>query len=157
MGCRVLARGVSSFSIACRRYNTMGAGLSDAVKTHVGTHGAFLNKVGYECAEHLQEFAIALVRAVRNRTPLNVVAYCIGGEKWSVALATVLFHCAKGLVGVIVDPALPHHICSSTWHCACRGNCNLCTNGLHSDVVTQTPGHADAVRRSNEIYLELIG
>ncbi len=97
MVCRVLARGGSSFIIACRRYNTMGTDFSEAVKKHVGTHGAILDKVGYECAEHLQEFAIALVRAVRNRTPLNVVAYCIGGEKWSVALATVLYHCVNGV------------------------------------------------------------
>ena len=155
MACRVLARGVSSLEIACRRYDTMDAGLSATVAQHVGTHGAFLRKVGYECTEHLREFATALVRALRFSTQLNVVAYCIGGEKWSVALATVLYHCIKGLVGVIVDPAFPHHICSSTWHRTCRGNCNLCTNGLHSDVVTQAPGLADAVRRFNAIYLEL--
>ena len=159
MWCRVLARGVSSFNIACRRYNTMGAGLSDAVKTHVDTHGDFLSKVGYECAEHLQEFAIALVRAVRNRTPLNVVAYCIGGEKWSVALATVLFHCIRELHGVVdaFVPAFPLHLCSSTWYRTCRGDCNLCTNGLRSDVVRDNPGAAFAVSRFNAMYLGQIG
>ena len=154
MACRVLARGVSSFKIACRRYDTMDAGLSATVAQHVGTHGAFLRKVGYECTEHLREFATALVRALRSSTQLNVVAYCIGGEKWSVALATVLLHCIKGLVGVdAFDPAFPHHLCSSTWHRTCRGDCNLCTNGLHSDVVRDNPGAAFAVGRFNEIYL----
>ena len=157
MACRVLARGVSSLEIACRRYDTMDGALKASVAGHVGTHGAFLHRVGRECTDHLRVFATALVSALRSSTQLNVVAYCVGGEKWSVALATVLFHCIERLVGVIVDPAFPHHICSSTWHRACRGNCNLCTNGLHSDVVTQTPGLADAVRRSSEIYLELIG
>ncbi len=53
MGCRVLARGVSSFKIACRRYDCMEAGLADTVVRHVGTHGAFLRKVGYECTIQL--------------------------------------------------------------------------------------------------------
>ena len=139
MACRVLARGVSAFKIRMQALRHHGRGLLPA-EGRVRVHRASPR-----------------VRDIALLTQLSVVAYCIGGEKWSVALATVLLHCAKGLGGVIVDPALPHHICSSTWHCACRGNCNLCTNGLHSDVVTQTPGLADAVRRSNEIYLELIG
>ncbi len=157
MGCRVLARGVSSFKIACRRYDTMPEDLSKSVARHVGTHGAILKKVGDECTVHLREFAQALREAVRHSTPLSVAAYCIGGEKWSVALATVLFHCAKGLGGVIVDPALPHHICSSTWHCACRGNCNRGTTGLRSDVVINNLGVAFAVGRVNEIFLWHIG
>ena len=137
----------------------MDTGLSGAVVKHVGTHGAFLHKVGYECAEHLQEFAIARVRAVRNRTPLNVVAYCIGGEKWSVALATVLLHCIKGLHGVVdaFDPPFPLHLCSSTWYRTCRGVCIMCNNGLHSTVVCDTPGVAYAVSRFNEIYAAQMG
>ena len=131
----------------------MPEGLSKSVARHVGTHGAILDKVGYECAEHLQEFAIALVRAVRNRTPLKVVAYCIGGEKWSVALATVLYHCVKGLKGVNpFDPAFPQHLCSSEWHRTCRGVCNLCQNALHSDVIDLNPGLALAVERFNRSF-----
>ena len=139
MACRVLARGVCSFKnrMQALRHHGRGPLLAEGrVRVHRASPRA---------------------RDIALLTQLSVVAYCIGGEKWSVALATVLLHCAKGLVGVIVDPALPHHICSSTWHCACRGNCNLCTNGLHSDVVTQTPGLADAVRRFSEIYIERVG
>ena len=132
----------------------MDASLFDSVAQHVGTHGAILQKVGFECTPHLREFATALVHAMRSSTELNVVAYCIGGEKWSVALATVLYHCIKGLVGDSVEPVIPHHICSPTWHRTCRGNCDQCHNGLHTDVVTQAAGVADAVRRLNQIYLE---
>ena len=96
MGCRVLARGVSPFKTAHRRYDCMDTDLAATGKKHVGTHGAFLLKVGSECIEHLEEFATGLVRALRCRTSLRVAAYCIGGEEWSVALATVLFHCIKG-------------------------------------------------------------
>ncbi len=125
MGCRVLARGVSSFTIACRRYDTMEAGLAGTVVAHVGTHGAFLLKIGYECALQLDQFAVQLARAYRSRQPANVVAYCIGGEKWSVALATVLYHRVKGLRGVNpFDAAFPHHLCSSERRGACRGVCN---------------------------------
>jgi hypothetical protein len=153
MGCRVLARGVSSFTIACRRYDTMEAGLAGTVVEHVGTHGAFLLKIGYECAVQLDQFAVQLARAYRFRQPLNVVAYCIGGEKWSVALATVLYHCVKGLKGVNpFDPAFPQHLCSSEWHRTCRGVCNECQNALHSDVIELNPGLALAVERFNRSF-----
>jgi hypothetical protein len=153
MGCRVLARGVSSFTIACRRYDTMEARLAGTVKAHVGTHGAFLLKIGNECSRHLDQFAVQLARALLYRQPLNVVAYCIGGEKWSVALATVLYHCVKGLKGVNpFDPAFPQHLCSSEWHRTCRGVCNLCQNALHSDVIELNPGLALAVERFNRSF-----
>ena len=158
MGCRVLARGVSSYTIACRRYDTMEAGLAGTVVEHVGTHGAFLLKIGYECAVQLDQLAVQLARAYRFRTPLNVVAYCIGGEKWSVALATVLYHCVKGLKGVNqFDPAFPHHMCSSTWHRTCRGICNQCQNALRSDVIDNNEGVAWAVERFNRAFLYHIG
>ncbi len=95
MGCRVLARGVSPFKTAHRRYDCMDTDLAATGKKHVGTHGAFLLKIGNECSRHLDQFAVQLARALRYRQPLNVVAYCIGGEKWSVALATVLYHCVN--------------------------------------------------------------
>ncbi len=93
MGCRVLASGVSLFEITCRRYDCItDTEISATVLKHVGTHATLLQKVRYECTVHLEEFAGVLVSALRSRTPLNVVAFCIGGEKRSVALATVLFH-----------------------------------------------------------------
>ena len=153
MGCRVLARGVSSFTIACRRYDTMEADLAGTVAEHVGTHGAFLLKIGYECAMQLDQFAVYLGRAYRFRTPLNVVAYCIGGEKWSVALATVLYHCVKELFGANqFEPAFPQHLCSSEWHRTCRGVCKLFQNALHSDVVELNSGLALAVERFNRSF-----
>ena len=155
MGCRVLASGVSLFEITCRRYDCiMDTELSATLLKHVGTHGALLQKVGYECIAQLEEFADVLVSALRSRTPLNVVAFCIGGEKWSVALATVLFHCAKGLIDC--DPAFPQHLCSCMWHRTCRGNCEFCRNALHSDVVRNNPGVAFAVARCKEILLKHI-
>ena len=152
MGCRALARGVSSFKIACRCYDcNMDTGFSNEVLMHVGTHGRLLTMVGYACIPHLKVFAAALVDALLLRTPLNIVAYCIGGEKWSVALATVMFHCVKGLVDV--DPAFPQHMCSSTWHRTCRGNCPLCTNGLRSAVVRNNAGVAFAVSQFSDMVL----
>jgi hypothetical protein len=157
MACRVLARGVSSFKIACRCYDTMPEDLSKSVARHVGTHGAILKKVGDECTVHLREFAQALREAVRHSTPLNVAAYCIGGEKWSVGLVTVLYHCVKGMgAGVNVEPVFPFHTCSEQWHRTCRGNCNMCTNALHSRMSEENTGIADAVQRFNQIYLELL-
>ena len=134
----------------------MAEDLSESVARHVGTHGAIMLKVGDECAVHLREFAQALIQAVRHSTPLNVAAYCIGGEMWSVGLVTVLYHCVKGLVGVNVEPVFPLHTCSEAWHRTCRGNCNMCRNALHSRMIEENSGVADAVQRFNEIYLELL-
>ncbi len=158
MGCRVLARGVSSFKTTCRRYDTMEAGLAGTVVEHVGTHGAFLLKIGYECAVQLDQLAVQLARAYRFRTPLNVVAYCIGGEKWSVALATVLYHCVKELIGANqFEPAFPQHLCSSEWHRTCRGVCNQCRNALGSDVVDNNEGLVWAVEHFNRAFSYQIG
>ena len=130
---------------------------SKAVAGHVGTHGTILKKVGDERTEHLREFAQALREAVRHSTPLNVAAYCIGGEKWSVGLVTVLYHCVKGMgAGVNVEPVFPFHTCSETWNRTCRGNCPLCTNALHSRMSGEIAGIAGAVHRFNKIYLELL-
>ncbi len=134
MACRVLARGVSAFGKSHAGATTPRARASPCGRS--GTSAQGISESSRHCAPHAaQRRGLLHRRREVERRP------------------------GDGIVpgGVIVDPALPHHICSSTWHCACRGDCNLCTNGLHSDVVTQTPGLADAVRRSNEIYLELIG
>ena len=124
---------------------------------HVGTHGAILKKVGDECEVHLREFAQALREAVRrNVTPLNVAAYCIGGEKWSVGLVTVLYHCVKGMgAGVIVEPVFPFHTCSEAWPRPCRGDCNMCTSALHSRMsgeIQALPTRCSASTRYTSSY-----
>ena len=144
------------FPSLCRCYNyAEDQELAGLVKQHIGTHGAMLDMVGRECHDHLESLAIVIADALRfqDPAPLTIVTFCRGGEKRSVALATVMYHCVKAVVGVA--PEHPEHMCSQGWHRTCRGNCHMCRNAL-GRTAADNPGIVAAVEHFQMVLRSLM-
>jgi len=103
--------------------------------------------------QHLQMVCDVLAHAVacRSKHPIvNLPVYCRRGEKRSVGLATLLYHCIGQLhhVGVAVD--MPRHLSSYFWYHACRGMCEQCRDGL-----ADTRASEKSVRDTQELFCQM--
>jgi hypothetical protein len=74
---------------------------------------------------------------------LNVVVYCRAGQKRSVALATIMYHCLAGVTGVA--PSYPEHLSEGRWFHTCKGVCEYCRGALATDIPQRIESVGQAV------------
>lgn len=137
-GCRVWV-----FERIPRQYYQTDEDKRAAVRGHVGTHPAILEQVASSCGASLRQLADAVHGS---RQTMNVVVYCRAGQKRSVALATIMYHCLAGVTGLA--PAYPEHLCEGRWFHTCRGVCENCTGALATDI----PQRIESVGRAVALF-----